>query len=132
MYLIAGGEESFDALHFRPHFLGDAQLVGIVLGADGEVNGVQAIDAVVTLGSLFLADDGNQLPETDELSFPVLHVYLVRVEAVVHRRLQGQTYPLAALAIDRPEEFAGIISADGFLEVGDGDAELLQPAAVVT
>ena len=40
--------------HFGSYPFGKFQLVRRLLGADGQINGIQAVDTVITLWSLFL------------------------------------------------------------------------------
>ena len=85
-------------LHFRFYLFGKFELVGCLFGTDGQIDGVQPVDTVITPGRLFLAGDFQQLVQADQLAVFVQDGDERRVESVFFIfRNQGETYPLAAL-----------------------------------
>ena len=122
-------------LHLLFHLLGKFQLVRGLFRPDRQIDGVQPVDAVITLRSFFLSGHFQQLVQADQFSFFSGHGDTGSIEAILYiLRYQGKAYPfflLVRIHVSCPQELLLIVLVDGRLNVPGGDTERDELPAIV-
>ena len=136
MYLVAGGQDTLQRLHFVHHRCSQAQLVGALLRGNGQVDGVQPVDTIITLrGSLGMSHT-DQLVQTKQLALGGCHrdgrCIETRGTAFGH---QGQTNPTASPTVGayviRPQKFTAVMILHGPVYVVYRDSQTTQLLTVI-
>ena len=136
MHFISGGQYLLYAFHFLFHQFAHFQLVGRFLGCDGQVDGVQSVDAVIALRLFFGVDDADQLVQPEQSSVRGRHRNGGRVEAEIGLfRDQRQSDPLfsatSVVHVVRAQELFPVRLLDSSLNIVRADSQRTQLFAVV-
>ena len=134
--LVTGREHGGDVLHRIHNGMAQLKLIGRLLGSDGKVDGVQAVDAVVALRFFLHACGCHQLIEVEKLAISGGYGYFSRVEATgVALGHQSKAYPLHTaighIDVVSTQKLFLIVALHSPADVGEGYTEQTQLFAVV-